>query len=114
MKIFEKILEDLLKYYLGLDDTSLVKHLNEPTLATKERVTTINDLQVKIYPNDHIPPHFHVVSKNQEIDAKFKIENCELISGSMSSKNLKKIKAFYEGTKGKAVLEKIWNKYHRR
>lgn len=112
MKIFEKILTDLLKYYLGLDDVSLEKHLNEKALATKERVETINDLQVKIYPNDHNPPHFHVVSKNREIDAKFTIENCELISGNMSSKNLKKIEAFYEGMKGKMVLETIWKKYH--
>lgn len=112
MEIFEKILEDLLKYYLGLDDVSLEKHLNDPALATKERVETIDDLQVRIYPNDHNPPHFHVVSKNGEIDAKFKIENCELISGNMSSKNLKKIKAFYLGMKGKLILETIWNKYH--
>jgi hypothetical protein len=112
LKIFEKILEDLLKYYLGLDDVSLEKHLNEPALATKERVATIDDLQVRIYPNDHIPPHFHVISKNREIDAKFTIEKCELISGDMNSKNLKKIKAFYQGVKGKIILEKIWEKYH--
>ncbi len=112
MKIFEKILQDLLKYYLGLDEVSLMKHLNEPALATKERVETIDDIQVRIYPNDHIPAHFHVVSKNREIDAKFTIEKCELMSGYMSSKNLKKINAFYQGMKGKLVLETIWKKYH--
>lgn len=111
MEIFEKILEDLLKYYLGLDDFSLEMHLKEPALATKERVETIEDLQVIIYPNDHNPPHFHVLSKNREIDAKFTIENCELISGNMSSKNLKKIDAFHKGMKGKMALEMIWQKY---
>tara|TARA_R110000868_G_scaffold409765_1_gene695935 strand:- start:525 stop:875 length:351 start_codon:yes stop_codon:yes gene_type:complete len=111
LKIFEKILEDLLKYYLGLDDATLELHLKEPALATKERVETIDDLQVIIYPNDHNPPHFHVKSKNKEIDAKFTIENCELISGNMSSKNLKKIDAFHQGMKGKMVLEMIWQKY---
>ncbi|MBQ0736448.1 DUF4160 domain-containing protein [Aquimarina celericrescens] len=112
LKIFETILQDLLEYYLVLDDVSLQKHLNDPTWAIKERVATIDDLQVKIYPNDHNPPHFHVVSKNKEIDAKFTIEKCDLISGNMSSKNLKKINAFYQGMKGKMVLETIWKKYH--
>lgn len=112
MEIFEKILQDLLKYYLGLDDVSLEKHQKNTALATKERVATIDDLQVRIYPNDHNPPHFHVLSKNREIDAKFTIEKCELISGNMNSKNLKKIDVFYRGMKGKMVLEMIWKKYH--
>jgi hypothetical protein len=107
LEIFERILHDLLKYYLGLDDFSLEKHLKEPALATKERVETIDDLQVRIYPNDHNPPHFHVISKNRDIDAKFTIDKCELISGNMSSKNLKKIRAFYQGMKGKIILETI-------
>lgn len=54
--ITEKILSDLLKYYLGLDDKSLELHLKEHNTATKERVATINDLQVIIYSNDHNPP----------------------------------------------------------
>lgn len=112
MEIFERILHDLLKYYLGLDDVSLEKHLMEPAFATKERVETIDDLQVRIYPNDHNPPHFHVISKNRDIDAKFTIDKCELISGNMSSKNLRKIRAFYQGMKGKIILETIWRKYH--
>lgn len=111
MEIVEKILQELLKYYLGLDEVSIEKHLNDPALSTKERVATLDDLQVKIYPNDHNPPHFHVFSKNGEIDAKFTIEKCEFISGNMNAKNLKKIDAFYKGMKGKMVLELIWQKY---
>ena len=80
---------------MGLDDISLEKHLKEPNTATKERVATIDDLQVIIYSNDHNPPHFHVRTKNLKIDAKFKIEDCELISGEIGAKELKKIKAFY-------------------
>ncbi len=106
----ERVLADLLKYYLGLDDNSLELHLKEVNTATKERVATIEDLQVIIFSNDHNPPHFHVKTKNLQIDAKFKIEDCELISGEISSKDLKKIKAFYLSPKGKMVLELIWNK----
>jgi hypothetical protein len=110
MDIMERILTDLLTYFLGLDDISLEKHLKEYNFATKERVETINDLQVIIYSNDHNPPHFHVKSKDLKIDAKFSIEKCELLSGEINSKNMKKIFAFYQSSKGKLVLEKIWNK----
>lgn len=108
--IIEKILTDLLAYYLGLDDISLEKHLKDSSFATKERVQVLNDLEVIIYSNDHNPPHFHVKSKDLKIDAKFSIENCELLKGDISSKNQKKIIAFYQSTKGKLLMEKIWNK----
>ena len=108
--IMEKILKDLLLYYLGLNDNQLDKHINEANLATKERVESINDLNIIIYSNDHNPPHFHVKSKDLKINAKFKIEDCELMSGDISSKYLKRIKAFYDSPKGKIVLQTIWNK----
>lgn len=108
----EKALEALLKYYLSLDDDSLEAHLKMPNRGIKERVTTINDLKVIIYPNDHPPPHFHVKSNDMSIDAKFKIENCELIWGELNSKNRKRIKAFYSSPKGKLILEAVWKKYH--
>lgn len=43
IKIFETILQDLLEYYLGLDDVSLQKHLNDSTWTIKELVATINN-----------------------------------------------------------------------
>ena len=108
--IMEKILKDLLTYYLGLDDQALDKHLKDAGLATKERVETINDLNIIIHSDDHNPPHFHVKSKDLKINAKFSIENCELLKGEISSKYKKRIRAFYESLKGKIVLETIWNK----
>lgn len=108
--IMEKILTNVLAYYLGLDDVSLEKHLKEANLATKERVKVLHDLEVVIYSNDHNPPHFHVKSKDMKIDAKFSIEKCELLSGEISSKNQKKVIAFYQSPKGQLVMEKIWNK----
>jgi hypothetical protein len=109
-KLWESLLTETLRYYLGLDDSSLELHLKEVNTATKERVATINDLQVIIYSNDHNPPHFHVKTKNLRIDAKFKIEDCKLINGEINRKNLKKIKAFYLSPKGKLILESIWRK----
>lgn len=111
-EIMERVFKDLLTYYLGLDDHSLELHLKHADRATKERVATLDDLQVIIYSNDHTPPHFHVKTKNLSIDAKFKIEDCELISGEISSKNLKKIKAFHMSMKGKMALDIVWKKYN--
>jgi hypothetical protein len=108
--IMKEILKDLLLYYLGLDDIQLDKHLKEANLATKERIVSINDLNIDIFSNDHNPPHFHVKSKDLKIDAKFTIKDCKLISGEISSKYLKRIKAFYNSPKGQIVLQKIWNK----
>jgi hypothetical protein len=108
--ILENILKDTLAYYLGLDDNTLEKHIVSANTATKERVGILNDLEVIIYSNDHNPPHFHVKSKDLKIDAKFTIEQCDLISGEINSKYFKRIKTFYDSPKGKYILEKIWNK----
>lgn len=110
MDLIEKILNDLINHYLCLSDLEIDLHIKNPNFGIKERVETIDDLQVIIYSDDHNPPHFHVKTKSKKINAKFKIENCELISGEISSKDLKKIKAFYLSPKGKAVLQAIWNK----
>jgi len=108
--ILETIIKDLLLYYLSIDDIALEKYIDYANTATKERIEKIKDLEVWIYSNDHNPPHFHVKSNDLKIDAKFTIEQFKLISGEISSKHLKRIKAFYESPKGKCVLAKIWNK----
>lgn len=109
--ILNKAFVDTLKIYLGYDDATIDFLLSNPNFADKERVKTIEHLEVIIYPNDHNPPHFHVKSKDLKIDAKFLIETGELYKGEISSKDKKKIKAFYESPKGKILLELIWRKY---
>lgn len=108
--ILELVLQDLLQYYLSLDEEEVDKLLMLPGVKAKERITTADDLQVIIYFNDHSPPHFNVKTRDHRIDAKFKIENCELLGSSIGTKDLKKIQAFYLSAKGKMVLEAIWQK----
>jgi hypothetical protein len=38
----------------------------------KKLVDKINNLKIHIYPNDHNPPHFHVLTDN--INASFRID----------------------------------------
>ena len=108
--ILEKILADLLLNYMELSEVEIDFLLQNSDYNSKERITTIKNLKVIIYSNDHNPPHFHVISNDYNINAKFLIENEELLSGEMKSKDLKRIKAFYESPKIKMVMEKIWNK----
>jgi len=63
-----------------------------------------------IYSNDHLPPHFYVKSDDLKIDAKFLITTGEYLSGEISSKDVKKVKAFYFSQKGKMTLEMVWKK----
>ena len=100
----------LIEIYLNYDDEIIDRLLLEPNRIEKERVKKIDDLEVIIYTNDHNPPHFHVRTRERNIDAKFSIETGEYLNGEIDSKNLKKIKAFYQSPKTKSVLEIKWNK----
>lgn len=76
----------------------------------KERVTTIRNMRIEVFANDHNPPHFHVKSKDGKIDVVLKISDCSLIREELSSSDYKRIKAFYESSGAKEKLTKIWNK----
>ena len=104
--IEEKILTPILEYFINapLNDV-LVKNSR-----IKERVETIRNMQIIIYSNDHNPPHFHVKSKDNSINAKFLLKDCTKISGDISSKDIKRIQAFHRDIKTQKVLEMIWNK----
>lgn len=108
--IILKVLTDVLQIYFGYNESVIEELLIEPNLVMKERVAKIDDLEIIIYTNDHNPPHFHVKTKEKNIDAKFSIETGEYLSGDIDSKNLKRIKAFYLSPKTKILLEIIWNK----
>ena len=105
-----KALTDLLSVYMTYDDADIEELLIEPNLAKKERIGKIDGLEVIIYTHDHNPPHFHVKTKDNKIDAKFLIETGEYISGGIDTKKLKRIKAFYNSPKTKIIMQLVWNK----
>lgn len=108
--ILEKVLENILLEYMELDESTIEYLIEQPTIKQKERIVTIKNLKIIIYSNDHNPPHFHVLSNDYNVNAKFLIENGEFLSGEISIKDLKRIKAFYLSPKTKIIMEKIWNK----
>lgn len=110
MEIFEQILSVNADYYFSQNLEELI--LIENRGIVKEEIARFRGMRVDIFPNDHNPPHFHVKSKNGDVDAKFRIDNGEYISGKISGSDLKRVKYFYESQKTQIVLEAVWKKFH--
>jgi len=85
------------------EDNNLV--LAQDPLIIRVRVAQIRNMKIEIRSNEHAPPHFHVVSP--EIDASFRIDNCEILNGKISTKDYKKIKYWHQS--GKSMLIETWN-----
>jgi hypothetical protein len=66
----------------------------------KKHVATTDDLKIEVYPKDHEhQPHFHVISKQRGINARFDINTLEVISmkrGTIKARDIKKIQSFFE------------------
>lgn len=104
--IEEKILTPILERFMSIVD---IDNYIDNTII-KERVETIGRMQIIIYSNDHDPPHFHVKSRDNEIDAKFTIKDCTYLEGTIGSKDLKRIQAFHRDMKTQTIMTMIWNK----
>lgn len=102
-----KKISDNSKFKINIADL-LEKHLNSNQVGPDGRVykikrfiASVGDLKIEVYPNDHYPPHFHIVSKQRKINARFNIETLDYINskiGKISSKDIKKIQNFFKTT----------------
>lgn len=80
-----------------LDSTSI--WIDGRVYQVKHLVASTGDLSIHVYPKDHPPAHFHVVSKQRGIDARFSLDTLEPINvkeGALSSRDAKKIRNFFE------------------
>lgn len=78
-------------------------------IEIRQRVDSIKGgLTIEIYSNEHAPVHFHV--KNSDINASFKIDNCEYIEGKISADNIKKVQYWYNSFDNRQKLIDAWNK----
>lgn len=102
----EKIILSYLEKYIN----QTVVNEGYPVYFIKERIATVRNMKLIIYSNDHYPPHFHVKSNDRSIDAKYTLNDCNFLSGFIDSKDEKRIKAFYNDPKVKAIFKKIWDK----
>ena len=74
-------------------------------LEIKQIVDRLDGLKIEIHPNEHPPPHFHVTSP--EVSASFRIDNCEILKGEISSNYAKKIRYWHQYAK--PLLIESWN-----
>lgn len=65
----------------------------------KRFIAATGDLRIEVYPKDHNPQHFHVISKQRGIDARFDIQTLSLINmeqGKIKEKDVRKIQDFFK------------------
>lgn len=85
----------------------LRKYLNGEIYNTRierRKVCEIGSLSIVIYPNDHLPPHFHVCGDG--INASFEIEDGTYMIGEISENHKRKVEKWYKATK--IELMNIW------
>ncbi len=74
--------------------------MNDGTLyETKRFIAATSDLRIEVYPQDHDPKHFHVISKQRGINARFDINTLKLINikkGEIKPKDQKVIQQFFQ------------------
>lgn len=85
---------DLLEVHL--DSTQVLP--DGTVYKIKRFIATTGDLRIELHPKDHPPAHFHVISKQRNIDARFDISTLEFGSmkkGKISNGDIKKIQSFF-------------------
>jgi len=89
-------LADLLEMHL--DSTQVLP--DGRVYKIKRFIASTGDLSINVYAKDHeYEPHFHVISKQRSIDARFDLETLEVISmktGKIKPNDVKKIQAFFK------------------
>jgi hypothetical protein len=74
-------------------------------LEIRARVAMVHGMKIVIYPKEHHPPHFHV--KTATINASFRIDDCSLLSGEISSAEYDKIRFWHQYSKNELIDR--WN-----
>jgi hypothetical protein len=102
----DKILTNLLNKAFD----SQISYYKGKQIEKKELIEVINNLRVEIYSRDHNPPHFHITSNDNVINAKFLIKDCSLYEGSIGRKDKKKVEEWYNHIKTQLILQQVWDK----
>lgn len=81
----------------------------------KALISSIGDLRIEIFSRDHLDssPHFHIISKQRNINARFNVHTIKYINtkkGTINSKDVKKIQEFFK--ENPDVHKKLLAKYN--
>ncbi|MBU3143487.1 DUF4160 domain-containing protein [Clostridium sp. CF012] len=68
-------------------------------------ITRFYGIVIKMYPNDHLPPHFHAIYG--EYVGLIDLKTLEMIEGDLSNRTLKLVKEWAESYQDELML--IWD-----
>lgn len=80
---------------------------NGRVIQIRRLIATVKDLKIEIHPKDHRPPHFHVTSKQRNINARFSTLTLALLDSDqnyITHDDVKKIQNFFEDHPDSLVL----------
>lgn len=72
------------------------------------KLATIGKVSIRIFGNDHLPPHFHV--KGGGVEALVSIDPVEIIAGELPASLRKEVFAWAAANKARLVAE--WNTWN--
>lgn len=96
----------LLERFLSSDDYVEEDNGEMYVVETRVRLGVVNGYKIEIYPDEHPPPHFHIVKDNKKLAA-YAISDCRKLSGNLPSGVERKIRFWHERARNK--LAKSWN-----
>jgi len=71
-------------------------------------IVTVQNIAIRVYPNDHPPAHFHLISP--EFHAKIAIDGLEILETSTNERNLRP--ALDWAAANLDTLRAAWRRYH--
>lgn len=74
------------------------------------KLHTIGKIIIRVYANDHLPPHFHAV--HPDFEALIEIETLVILRGSLSVQATKAVMAW--AAENRAVIAAEWNRINPR
>lgn len=80
-------------------------------VSGRAQVQRVGRLSIQIFPQDHAPAHFHVVF-GHEVSAKFLLDNGDYLSGTIDSRDRKKIRCWFESLGAREKLHEVWKQMH--
>ena len=99
-------LESLVRVLERLLNSGVSVWIDGSLYFIRQRVAAINGLKFEVYPNDHMPPHFHLVGPG--FSASFSLSKCTLLAGKVDSKDERLVQWFYKNG-GREKLQAAWD-----
>jgi hypothetical protein len=96
----------LLERFLSSDDYVEEDNGEMYVVERRVRLDAVDGYKVEIYPDEHPPPHFHIVKDNKKLAA-YAISDCRKLTGNLPNGIERKIRFWHQWAREKLV--RSWN-----